>query len=643
METTDQNAIAQMHDTVPEHFQQPMVNVFAGYRAEWLGAELFKLFTTPSYFPQLTTPYPCFLVGGRGTGKTTTLRCLSYQGQAALRPNWTSDSEPEPWPFVGLYYRVNTNRVRAFGGPEISEHKWMRLFGHYVNLELADLVLTFLRWYSQRYPSTPIIGHHVLREFSAAMHLDACTTIDEAIRLLQMSRLRFEAMINNVADGELPLLSMQGAPIDHLMFAVNELPQFAPTSFFFLLDEYENFDSYQQRAVNSLIKHCGELYSFKVGVREFGDSERSTLHEHEKLRHPADYRRIEISSALSGKFSDFAARVCGQRLKSVFGEDHANIRRLFPALAPEEEAIRLGVDELVVPIRSGLLKDADTRPGHRNWIARAGSLEIYTLYLRAQTESIEPLAKVTMAIEDPSKWRGQYDNYKYAYLFSIRRRKPGIRKYYAGWNVYCQLASSNIRFLLELVDRALTSHAETSDQAFDAISPETQTKAARDTGLRNLRELDGLSLYGAKLTRLLLGLGRFFEMMAEHPVGHTPEISQFHLAGDVVVSEHREFVTMLLREGVMYLALRWHQGSKLQDRTDIRQLDYSIHPIFAPVFWFSHRRKRKILLADDDFVSLIDRPKETITRLLRDQRRSLDEDLWEQKGLFSVFYEQRDR
>ena len=60
--------------------------------------------------------------------------------------------------------------------------------------------------------------------FSAAMHLDACTTIDEAIRLLQMSRLRFEAMINNVADGELPLLSMQGAPIDHLMFAVNELP-----------------------------------------------------------------------------------------------------------------------------------------------------------------------------------------------------------------------------------------------------------------------------------------------------------------------------------------------------------------------------------------------------------------------------------
>ena len=379
METPDSQELTQVSDSTTEQFQQKLAEVFSGYRAEWLGAEVFRLFTKPSYFPQLLTSHPCFLVGGRGTGKTTTLRCLSYQGQAALRANSTSFVDSPSWPFVGLYYRVNTNRVRAFGGPEMAEHSWLRLFGHYVNLELSDLVLRFLQWHAQHYPSAEVIGKRSLLEFAASMHLANCTNIDDAVNLLNMSRLRFEAMINNVADCDRASLSLQGAPIDGLLTAVKALPHFANTSFaratgmsrtriargieelrsedpldagrtrragggrkrivdtdptlvFFLLDEYENFDSPQQRVVNTLIKHCGELYSFKVGVREFGDSQRATLNEHEKLRHPADYKRIDLSTALHRRFSEFAARVCRQRLKSVFGSQEWDIKRLFPVL-----------------------------------------------------------------------------------------------------------------------------------------------------------------------------------------------------------------------------------------------------------------------------------------------------------------------
>ena len=57
-----------------------LAELFSGYRAEWLADSVFSLFREPTYFPQLVTPHPCFLVGGRGTGKTTALRCLSYEG-----------------------------------------------------------------------------------------------------------------------------------------------------------------------------------------------------------------------------------------------------------------------------------------------------------------------------------------------------------------------------------------------------------------------------------------------------------------------------------------------------------------------------------------------------------------------------------
>src|SRR6266496_3913877 len=76
---------------------------FGGYRAEWLKEQLFELFTEPSYFPELLTERPCVLMGGRGTGKTTVLRALSYDGQYKLRGE--RDDKVADWPFFGCYYR----------------------------------------------------------------------------------------------------------------------------------------------------------------------------------------------------------------------------------------------------------------------------------------------------------------------------------------------------------------------------------------------------------------------------------------------------------------------------------------------------------------------------------------------------------
>jgi hypothetical protein len=61
--------------------EEQLSELFGSYRAEWLREHIFELFKEPKYFPELLTLRPCVLMGGRGTGKTSVLRSLSYEGQ----------------------------------------------------------------------------------------------------------------------------------------------------------------------------------------------------------------------------------------------------------------------------------------------------------------------------------------------------------------------------------------------------------------------------------------------------------------------------------------------------------------------------------------------------------------------------------
>ena len=137
------------------------------YKAEWLKERIFELFREPEYFPEMVAESPCALIGGRGTGKTTVLRGLSYEGQFAL-----SDRRIESIPkclFYGFYYKVNTNRVTAFAGEPLSEERWAKLFAHYTNLLLCEVVCKFLLWYRLHIPTLQELGLDVYAELAASL------------------------------------------------------------------------------------------------------------------------------------------------------------------------------------------------------------------------------------------------------------------------------------------------------------------------------------------------------------------------------------------------------------------------------------------------------------------------------------------
>lgn len=622
--------------------EEQLNRLFGSFKAEWLREHLFELYTEPSYLPELTTPRPCMLMGGRGTGKTTVLRCMSYEGQFALQSQ--NKSEIARWSYFGLYHRVNTNRVTAFQGPELTVARWTKAFAHYFNIVLCDLVAGFLEWHRALFPELPSLSRDGLKRVAESLHLVG--EIDDTADLvtsLRRARVAFEAYINNVADATSPPLSLQGAPIDALLEEVLSIEHFSHKHFFFLVDEYENLEDYQQRVVNTLIKHAGEFYTFKIGVKELGWRCRTTLNENEQLISPADYARVNVAETLEPTFSTFARTICNARLERLEAcEAGLDIAALLPELSAEHEAEILARRTSDGTRSAGTdLEDVVSSEQERQLLREMSLLERYFVYYWAQSKETTIDQTWKELASDPAKWKTRYENYKHAVLYTIRRGKRGVRKHYAGWKVFVQLAANNIRFLLELVNRSLLL-ATREGSITNPVPCEIQTDAAQQIGRKNLAELEGLTVHGARLTKLLLGLGRVFQAMAAAPHGHTPEVVQFHVTyGDEKTEqEAASELEKLLKSAVMHLALLRFTASKLVDEADTLGYDYMIHPIFSAFFVISYRRKRKMTLRPSQILRLLNQPKEGIRDILRGRQQAAGEaePLPEQMALFEAFY-----
>lgn len=592
--------------------QERLDQLFGGYKAEWLRENIFDLFTEPSYFGELKDNRPFVLQGGRGTGKTTVLRGLSYQGQYEILDKEIDRFDANN--FIGIYYRANTNHVRAFGGKGVPEDMWKALFEHYMNLVICWEIMRFLKWHRGLRPNETVFSTRICQRIAKSLHVEGNVDDFEGLVLaMEDALLDFQANLNNVADGDYPKLSMSSAPIQYITAQIRELPQFADKTIYLLIDEYENFSDLQQKSMNSMLKHINDNYTFKIGVREMGWRIRTTHNPLESLNHPADYFLYKIEERFTqtdpDRFEEFARMICNQRLRKLMNEEDENytIDQALVSLSIEDEALRLHIEKN----------------------------SLYQSFLRYEHEhdteiNIHPLYKFTIAywaqihnelidtqIEDylghTAKWNERYDNYKYSMLFKINKGRGGVNmpKYYAGWNTFIKLANGNIRYLMSLVHQSYSNLLRDTDDITQVVTPEQQTVAAKNVGWMNLTELEGSCSIGLQLTQLVQSLGTIFKSLAKDGEKSAPEIVQFDLDGEL-----SEKTQELIKMGVMNLALVRMPANKLSS-TSIKDFQYALHPTFAPYFDFSFRRKRKMTLNDADFVGCVENPAETVSRILK--------------------------
>lgn len=609
--------------------------LFGSYRAEWLKGKIFQFFTEPSYFTELNDNRPCVLQGGRGTGKTTVLKGLSYQGQFALHNNKIIDFDKLN--YIGIYHRANTNHVRAFLGGTVTNEDWQKIFGHYFNLVICREILLFLDWHAKLSMNDEILSAHSCNLIAKSLCIKGeCADLNALLENSELEMYEFQSSINNIYDYQkLPNISMPGDPIKLITEHVANLVQFKDKMFYILLDEYENYEDNQQQLINTLIKHNTEYYTFKIGVRELGWRIKHTLNKEEFLNDPADYVLINIEKKLTEEnhFEDFARNVCQPRLKQLFLDDDKDfeysIENSLKSLSMEDEATLLDIEA------TDIMKEyKNISKKTSNKIIALPALYRFFIAYWAKYHNMTLENAIFDYIANKKEWDTRYGNNKYSLLFKIRKGKSGIMKYYAGWDTYVKLSNGNIRYLMELVYRAYEKHLNKDCDLKISIDPKDQTIAAQDVGLKNLTELEGLWKNGAQLTRLLLGMGQIFNSLARAEGRNRPEVNQFSIDGSISDS-----CDEIITAAVMNLALVRLPGNKLQ-KADTREFLYMIHPIFAPYFVFSYRKKRKLSISEDEFLGIISNPKKYVGNILSKSNIKMEDNSYlpSQLSLFKDYY-----
>lgn len=613
-----------------------LLELFGSFRAEWLADErrLYELFSEPAYFPTLTDKRSCALIGGRGSGKTTALRCMSYEGQYALAGD--SIAAIKDAPFVGLYHRVNTPHVTAFYGDDQPPGAWRKAFSHYINLVVCREVLQFAEWFVATGGTTNALDASALAKCSHALGFaEARATQRDLFEAVERGLLDLELFVNNL-DGTPPRFSILQTPIDILIGELRKLPDFRNKTFYLIFDEYENFLDDQQAIVNTLIKHSGRGYVVKIGVRELGWRVKGTLSEHEHLISPADYELINIEERLEVTFAEFAQNVCETRLSNWYQQvdtKHLPLADLLPGLRTVDEAELLGVTSQISGFDAYIAKKTDEKTLGQTGLAK------YVFLTLNDNEFDLAYADLKRFAEGDQTQRDRYHNYHYSLVFTIAPRNATITKYYAGNDVFALISKANIRFYLQLVAQSISFHIESGGSVMEPIAHDVQTKAARAVGLRYLTELEGTTRQGSQLVKLLLGFGRLFQLMAMNPIGSKPECNQFQVSRFAAHTDEQFLIaSQLLNHAVMNLALVRAPGTKLATPSDIREWEYGLHPVFAPYFNFSHRRKRKMDISDRDLLGMVERPQDTIRRLLKDRPELWDQEMPVQLRLFDDYF-----
>ncbi|MBK6968330.1 MAG: hypothetical protein IPH29_04195 [Candidatus Microthrix sp.] len=634
--------------------RQVLAEVFGAYKQERMNLDMFEHFITPGYFPELRTRTPCVMIGGRGTGKTTALWGLSYEGtyiRSGRNAGLLETSE-----IIGVYLRCDRAVSQTFSGSSRSAEDWQKLFIHYVNLVFCDLVLEFIDWAERELGDTIRLSSDSLEAVQLNLGLTS-ETIETTSRGLQ-KRLRtlitqLELAVNNnrpLADLQLSVL---GKPLEPLVAAVSAATASIVhgKAIAFLLDEYESYSAEQQQVVNTLLKNSELDYTIKIAVRELGFHSRSVIGGGEPLIAPADFSVIDLSRLLIGsRFNSFAKDVIQARIDEYYRQTDTsnppNTRILFPDLTISAEAGLLGASGIAADVRSEIL-DNTASSRVESFLASSTDLALVVLKYWAESDGIGLATAAERAAANSKKWESRLVNYAYASLFTLKsQRAAKIRKYYAGWDTLALMSAGNIRFLLLIVAEALRmSNENITAPELVPVTPEIQTLASQAVGSEHLLEIREIDQVGPDLLRLALGLGRLFETMARDPHGHTPEVNEFYLPPsdlEQMKAAQRAQLEDLLRAAVQHSVVLRIPSSKRRDVLTTREDDYLLHPILSAAFVFSHRRKRKVLVRPQELLDLVTDPRTALRAILTRTGRTgppTTEFLPDQLDLFKDYFD----
>ena len=617
--------------------QENLSSIFSKNRAEEFGYDVWEHFVIPPFFDRLdleVAKKPGVIIGGRGSGKTMLLRYLSHQTMFSPKRESVPDKSIS---HIGLYWRVDTQFAGAMDKREVSEDIWQSAFGHLAALILGMEVLNSLK--SIALSASQVLEEQDLDEIDFqrlnSFNKDLPSSFHKLYLTLEELLWAFGTWVNNVRKQKEPDFLPGPQFVQAMIQLIKEkLPLLKNSNFAVYIDEYENLCEYQQKIINTWLKHSEIPLIFNLAMKRNAFETRGTL-GFESLSDIHDFRRHDLDIYYQDTFEVFAAEILFLKLSSLEVLDSCPVdvdtlrdpnalyarredtykqevlkaaRELFPTVPQRNLAEQVFEDgALSRKLHTKIKKALDYRG------LKANPKRLFRKRLPEATVIIPSLLYRGLKVEDIFEQLDLLENGKENCFTGktnwihnnfidclLQLYAPYSRScpFYAGFQTFCQLAKGNIRHFLELCHKSFRL-----EEKFQIpLDPIQQAEAARQASAAFLREVRSFGEFGIKLHTFVLRLGSLFQLAREDSKTSIAEQTHFSVnRGSGVVEQEDSFI----KEAVKYSVLFEFKDTKKKSEHQPESIEYVLNPIYAPFFHISYRKKRKLEISSEELGTII--------------------------------------
>ena len=559
---------------------------------------------------------PLVVEGGRGSGKTMFFQCNSWR-QKILE--FQKNSKPitnilDGEDFVGIYYRVDTTFVSSMR--EREEENWSAIFETYLGIcilkEILDLICTLNKSMN--------LNESALSEFASSFSkkLNTDSTTD-SIEKFQKDCNVFLDIIEDKINGSETLANLRcinsNRFITDVCVATSKLLGKDDLLFKIFIDEYETLQEYQQKIVNTLIKHSSLPVIFNIGLRPKGMKTSETISETETIEAPHDYELLLLGFE-QDQYPEIIKSICQKRI--ALGKEQGKI----PEGASDDIEYYLG--NYSIELELDRINQASKKPPHieklRNLIKTRAQEECCTQqevdeFCRTLCDEAPILnsrmhyallCKTTHYTPTLKALYSSYTTNDARYSDWLHNRKNGViyllcketkrEKMYFGFDVFSALSSNIVRYFLELCEQSFKIAFLNGYDWTTQISPETQTEAARYVSEYKIVDIAGYEPYGKELRIFVQYLGQIFNKLhtAEDNTLGEPEPNHFNTKDLSLPDSSKKIIASAIMWNVLQ---EGETTKKKQSKLSPETVDYYLNKIYVPYFGISYRNQRKIFIS----------------------------------------------
>lgn len=631
-------------------------SILSKNRAEELGDDVWKHFVIPQFYPRLdltTARKPRLIIGGRGCGKTMLLRYLSHQSMFSRdRPSIPTEATSH----IGLFWKNDTHFASLMSGREISDKTWDTAFSHMAALILGIEVLNSLESIAKS--KSDALKLHEIGQLDfkrlGAFDQNLPTSHSELRAALEERLWNFESWVSNVRKMAEPTF----LPGEMFVLAIIEelqrqIPSLSNATFFVYVDEYENLQMYQQRIINSWLKHSEAPLIFNIAMKRNAFKTLETTGK-EPLSDIHDFRRHDLEQYILNEnpevffaeilFSELhlegvweapiniqdlrdASKLEERKSEAYIHKVLDTAQEIFPSVSQAELARKVFRESaLSNKLRENIQKALKVRGSDspidlffRPNIPEASIVvpAILSRKSNAPDEVAREMDKLEKA--EDNRFKGSTNWIHNNFVGSLLQLyKPYNRAcpFYAGFRTFMLLSKGNIRHFLELCYKSINRALVNGRYTGKPISSSLQAEAARQASTDFLGEIPSFGPHGNQLHTFVMRLGTLFELAHQRPTLSESEQSHFAIAaGSADLSTEDD---LFLRETAKWSVLFEEQATKTKEDYSPIALDYVLNPIYAPYFHISYRKRKKLDLTTDELICMIRGSVEQVRTLFRD-------------------------